>query len=238
MNILVLGHKGMLGHMVKKYLTDCGFSIEIIEHRYPSDEFKTAVLSFSGDYVINCIGAIPQKTKQFSVNYDLPVWLSDNCKSKVIHAGTDCEIDEDDYGSSKREARNYLVEKSKNTKIIKCSIIGPEIKDKKSLLEWFINTDQEVIRGWSSAYWSGITTLEWSKSCKNLISNWENYPVENVVESTCLTKYDLLLLISKIYGIEKKIERNDDVKFNKCLRGNIVAPHIEDQLIELKNYFK
>ena len=35
MKILILGHKGMLGHIVKKYLEPY-YQIEILEHRWPS----------------------------------------------------------------------------------------------------------------------------------------------------------------------------------------------------------
>lgn len=237
MRILVLGHNGMLGHMVVKYLTTKGHFIETIDERFPSEEFKKKVLEFDGNYIVNAIGAIPQKVKEFDINFELPIWLSDNATSRVIHPGTDCEIDEDLYGTSKRNARNYIVKNSFNTKIIKASILGPEIKDKKSLLEWFLNTKDDVIKGWSSAMWSGITTLEWSKHCEFIMDNWEDYPVENIVESTCLSKYDLLVLIGETFGVKKEFTRNDSVKFNKCLEGNLHSKNIKEQLKELKSFY-
>ena len=60
MNILILGHKGMLGHMLVKYLTDQNYTIHTINHRFPSEEFKNEVLKFNGDYIINALGNIPQ----------------------------------------------------------------------------------------------------------------------------------------------------------------------------------
>jgi dTDP-4-dehydrorhamnose reductase len=237
MKVLVLGHNGMLGHMLVKYLTTKGHIIETTDERFPSDDFKKKVLEFDGEYIINAIGAIPQKVKQFDVNFELPIWLSENVKVRIIHPGTDCEIDEDEYGTSKRDARNYIVTNSSNTKIIKASILGPEIKDKKSLLEWFLNTKDEVIKGWSLAMWSGITTLEWSKHCETLMNNWNNLPTENIVESTCLSKYDLLVTMGEVFEVRKQFIKNDTVKINKCLMGNLHSKNIKEQLKELKTFY-
>jgi dTDP-4-dehydrorhamnose reductase len=236
MNILVLGHKGMLGHMVVKYLTDKHHSINIIDDKYPTDEFKQYVLNFDGDYIINCIGAIPQKTNQFNINHELPIWLDTNSKCKIIHPGTDCEMDNDEYGVSKQIASNYIKKYSINTKIIKSSIIGPELNSKSSLLEWFLNNDTDV-KGYTNAMWSGVTTLEWAKQCLNLINNWDEYKVENIIESTCISKYDLLNLIKEIFNKNINIIPEDKINVNKCLKGNIKTLDIKTQLQELKNYY-
>jgi dTDP-4-dehydrorhamnose reductase len=238
MNILILGHKGMLGHMLVKYLTDQNHTIQTINSRFPSEEFKSEVLNFSDDYIINAIGAIPQKTNIFDINYELPVWLDTNVNNKIIHAGTDCEIDDDEYGTSKRKAKEYIVDNGVNTKIIKASIIGPELHSKKSLLEWFLNSNDKV-NGYTNAMWSGVTTLEWAKQCNNLINNWDKYNTENIINSTCLSKYDLLLLIKDIFNKNTEVTPiNYKVDINKCLTsGNLTSSDIKTQLVELKNYY-
>jgi dTDP-4-dehydrorhamnose reductase len=236
MNILILGHKGMLGHMLVKYLTYKHYSIYTINDKYPTDEFKQYVLNFNGDYIINCIGAIPQKTNQFNINYELPIWLDINSKCKIIHPGTDCEIDNDDYGTSKRDASNYIKLKGLQTKILQTSIIGPELTSNYSLLEWFLNNENDV-KGYTGAMWSGITTLEWAKQCFNLINNWDEYKVENIIESTCLSKYDLLNLIKEIFNKNINIIPDNKININKCLKGNIPSPNIKIQLQELKKYY-
>jgi dTDP-4-dehydrorhamnose reductase len=236
MNILILGHKGMLGHMVTKYFLDKNINITTTSHKFPTEEFFNEVKSFNGDYIINCIGAIPQKTKTFTVNLELPVWLSQNTPIKVIHPGTDCEIDNDEYGISKRLASDYIISNSYNTKIIKASIIGPELGSKSSLLEWFLNSEGNV-NGYTKAMWSGITTLEWAKQCFNLINNWDKYETENIIESTCLSKYDLLNLIKEIFNKNINIIPEDKISINKCLKGNIKSLDIKTQLQELKNYY-
>lgn len=236
MNILILGHKGMLGHMLVKYLTDQNYTIHTINYRFPSKEFKDEILKFKGDYIINAIGAIPQKTNLFDINHELPIWLDKYANNKIIHAGTDCEIDNDEYGISKRIASDYIKKFSTNTKIIKTSIIGPELDSKSSLLEWFLNSETNV-KGYTEAMWSGITTLEWSKQCVNLISNWDKYEKENVIESTCLSKYDLLNLIKEIFNKNINIIPENKISINKCLKGNIKSSDIKIQLQELKKYY-
>ena len=236
MNILVLGHKGMLGHMLVKYLTDQNYTIHTINYRFPSKEFKDEVLKFNGDYIINVIGAIPQKTNLFNINHELPIWLDKYSKHKIIHAGTDCEMDNDDYGISKRIASDYIKKFSTNTKIIKTSIIGPELDSKSSLLEWFLNSKTDI-KGYTRVLWSGITTLEWSKQCLDLINNWDEYERENIIEGTCLSKYNLLNSIKETFNKNINIIPEDKININKCLKGNIKVPHIKIQLQELKKYY-
>lgn len=236
MNILILGHKGMLGHMLVKYLTDQNYTIHTVNYRFPSKEFKNEVLKFNGDYIINAIGAIPQKTNLFDINHELPIWLDKHTNNKIIHAGTDCEMDDDEYGMSKRIASDYIKKFSTNTKIIKASIIGPELDSKSSLLEWFLNSETDV-KGYTKAMWNGITTLEWSKQCLNLIINWDKYERENIIESTCLSKYDLLNLIKDIFNKDINVVPEDKISADKCLKGNIKSSDIKTQLQELKNYY-
>lgn len=236
MKVLVLGHTGMLGHMVVKYFLNKNIDIKTIQHKFPSEEFINEVKLFDGDYIINCIGAIPQKTKVFNINIELPIWLSDNINVKVIHPGTDCEIDNDDYGVSKRLASEYIINNSQNTKILKASIIGPELNSKSSLLEWFLNSKADV-KGYTKAMWSGVTTLEWSKQCINLINNWDRYKKENIIQSTCLSKYDLLNLMKEVFNKNINISSNDNIIVNKCLTGDIKTKPIKEQLIELKEYY-
>jgi dTDP-4-dehydrorhamnose reductase len=236
MKILVLGHRGMLGHMLVKYFIDKGHSVETTEFKFLTPEFTLKVLDFDGDFIVNAIGAIPQKTSEFTVNSELPIWLATNSKVPVIHPGTDCEMDADAYGISKKLARDYIVNNSINTKIIRTSIIGPELYTKKSLMEWFLNTDQESCQGYTQAMWNGITTYEWAKQCEALMLNWPSYAKETIVSGNCVSKFKLLHTIAKIFNKQIVIEPVEK-GINKCLVPNIQTLSIEDQLIELKKYY-
>jgi dTDP-4-dehydrorhamnose reductase len=236
LKVLVLGDRGMLGHMVKKYFEKNNVEVCTVESKWPSQEFKDSLLNFDGDFIINCIGAIPQKTKFFDINYDLPVWMSNVLHKKIVHPGTDCEMDLDDYGISKNKASSYIKENSKNTKIIKTSIIGPELESKCSLMEWLLNS-KGTVKGYMNAFWSGVTTLEWSKQCLNLINNWDSYEVETVVEGDCLSKYDLLNKIKVVFNKDIEIEPFNNTHLNKCITGKIKTSNIDSQLLELKEFY-
>ena len=75
MKVLVLGSNGMLGHMVTKYLKYKKIDVSLFVGRWPKD--KEFLSTWKGDYIINCIGAIPQRTKDFSVNWELPITHKD-----------------------------------------------------------------------------------------------------------------------------------------------------------------
>lgn len=234
--VLILGHKGMLGHMVVKYLSDKCVCYTT-PHRFPSDEFKHDILNFDGDYIINCVGAIPQRKNEFQVNFELPIWLSQSANCNVIHPSTDCEVDDNDYGISKRRAAEYIKTYSKNTKILKTSIIGPELNGHSSLLSWFIHSTGEV-KGYKNAYWNGITTLEWAKLCHNMINWWDDFDVENIAQSECISKYELLCIFKELYQKDIIIIPFENNLIDKCLNGAIITKHIKDQLEELKKYYE
>ena len=162
-NILVLGHKGMLGHMVcKAFSYNEDYKIITTDKRF--DEWDQSMFD-NIDFVINCVGAIPQKTNKFDINWQVPIWLNENTNCKIIHPATDCEVDVSNYGLSKKRATDYIKNYGKSTKIIQTSIIGPELNSNASLLEWFLSQKGEVY-GYTKAIWNGVTTLEWAKQCK------------------------------------------------------------------------
>lgn len=242
--ILVLGHNGMLGHIVCQYLKkkdDC--NVLINDQRWPLNSFKKKIFEFSSQtnsFIINCIGAIPQKVEKYDINTDLPLWLEKNINPnfncRIIHPGTDCEMDNDDYGISKKKASDFILNKGQFTKIIQSSIIGPELNHKKSLFEWFINNQEEKIEGYSNFYWNGITTLKWVEICYDLIINWDKYKVLTIPATECISKYELLNIMKKIFDKKIKINKNYEIKVNKCLKGNLFVSSINDQLVDLKNY--
>jgi nucleoside-diphosphate-sugar epimerase len=234
MKILVLGHTGMLGSMVKKYFTYLGFQIETINSRFLKDNFISSIENFDGDFIINCIGAIPQRTNNFSINSDLPIFLETHSPCRIIHPGTDCEMDIDDYGISKKAASDYILSYGTKTKILKSSIIGPEQETHYGLMEWFLAQEGEIF-GYTQAIWNGNTTLEWAKQCYELITKWDDYEILTILEGQPISKYDMLLLFKTFYNKNITIIPKDLGK-NKCLKGNINTKSLKEQLEELKEF--
>jgi len=238
MRILILGHTGMLGHMVHKYLTSKSLTVETTSNRWPSQEFKEFVKDFDGDFIINCIGAIHQKTNNFDINWELPIFLDFYSKCKIIHPGTDCEMDDDNYGTSKRIARDFIINTSKNTKSIKTSIIGPELKGNASLMEWFLsNNDESTVSGYSKYYWNGNTTLTWSEFAYNVIKNWDDVKKETILTSECISKKEILDSINIVFNRKINIVEKNKISVNKCLDSDKITPHIKEQLFKLKDFY-
>ena len=230
-NILILGHKGMLGHMVYNTLSKIrDLNISITQQRFPN--FAKSTFD-KQDFIINCIGAIPQRTNNFKVNYELPTWLIENVSCKIIHPGTDCEMDNNDYGLSKKKASDFILDKGQNTKILKSSIIGPELNSNSSLLEWFLSQENEVF-GYTKAIWNGVTTYEWSKQCLELINNWSTYKSLTTLSSDPISKYELLNIIKNVYNKDINIIPKELGK-DKTLIGDIKTGNIKKQIIELKS---
>jgi dTDP-4-dehydrorhamnose reductase len=235
MKVLVLGNLGMLGHMVVKYLRAEDVNVTVTNNRWPNSQ--TDIINFEGDYIINCIGAIPQRTKDFDINWQIPIWLDLHAPCRVIHPGTDCEMDNDAYGTSKNIVGNYIRNICKQSKSIKTSVIGPELNSNVSLLEWFLAQEGEVI-GYSEAMWNGNTTLEWSKQCLRIMQHWDRYKAETVICSEGLSKYELLLTMKEVYNKNIKIIAKS-LGEDKCLKdpNAMYSGNIKKQLIDLKEFY-
>jgi len=238
MRVLILGHKGMLGNAVLKFLNHKKITTLTTDTRWPTDSFKHFTEHCECDFIINCIGAIPQRKDDFAVNHELPCWLDSLTNIKIIHPGTDCEIDDDNYGLSKRKAVEYIMGTGKNTKIIKTSIIGHEINSQASLLDWFLS-EKKSVRGYNNHFWNGNTTLQWSKICFDLVQSWDSYEVLTIVSTEPISKYELLNTVAEVYNKEIMIEDFSHEKriTNKCLSGKIPVPNIRKQLTELKRFY-
>ena len=152
-------------------------------------------------------------------------------KFKNIHFSTDCVFDgkvgnyneksrrnaKDNYGKYKALAEKKI---KNNTLIIRTSIIGHEIEGKKlSLLEWFLN-NKKTISGYNYAYFSGLTTLEISKVIKKIISKNKFCKGLYNISSRKISKYHLLQKINKIYGLNKKVIKNNNFKIDRSLNSS------------------
>jgi len=237
--VLILGHKGMLGHMVKMYLEQF-YTIETISDRWSTNEFKETIKLSSADYLINCIGAIPQRTKDFTINWELPIWLDQNFNGRIIHPGTDCEMDDDEYGISKAKATLWLMENGLRTKTIKTSIIGYEVNGNASLMEWFLsNKDGSTINGYVDHFWNGSTTYQWAKQADQLIKDWGKYMTLTIIGTSTTTKYDMLISINKVFGRRINVKQaSTGTTINKCLDLNINYGNIEDQIKKMKEFYE
>ena len=242
--ILILGHNGMLGHVVDRYLQQNKFNIVKTNLRWPSNEFISFIKNCECDYLINCIGSIPQKNtlseEFYSNNFLLPVFLSNNFNGYIIHPSSDCEnydCDLDNYAYSKLIAYNHL-KLFDNIFIIKSSIIGPELKNKKSLWEWLLNNNDNNIMGFSNHFWCGITTLEWAKIALLIIDKQIN---RNLIEASTniISKYSLLKILNKKLNLKKSIIKCAHKDYiNRYVKSSLSIKNIENQINEMIIWYK
>lgn len=256
MKVIVLGHNGMLGHILVKFLLEKNIQVITTDSRWKSKEFISFIKETNADHIVNCIGQIPQKNKptdQYIINnFELPIFLSENSKAYLTHVTTDCEFagttykkeytindlpdSQDEYGRSKRIATEQLL-KNNNCSIIRSSIIGPELSFKKSLWEWFVNCDLENINGYSNHFWNGVTTLEWSSKYLDLIINKKLNKGLIQLGSPIVSKYDILQYLNKNLNLNKNILKFETDFLSKTLKPDYLSCDLEKQIKQLIDWY-
>ena len=225
------------------------------------------------NYVINCIGITkpychdnnPEEVKNaIYVNALFPRQLAELAAKKgfrVIQIATDCVFagtrgnyleDEphdppDVYGKTKSlgevRSRAFLN--------IRCSIVGPEPYHKAFLMEWFFSQSRgATVKGYTNHFWSGVTTLQFAKLCKEIIFKnqfdalAEKSPVHHFVPNNTVSKYELLRLFNKVFDRGVNIEPHNAARSVNLTLGtqyNLIssfypATTIERELVELKQF--
>lgn len=260
-NILIFGSNGMLGTYLTKYLTPRYNVIPLTRANYDISFVEQSELnnfiSVYGkpDLIINAAGVIKQRLYKpvdlITVNSLFPHYLAEYGKEfdvKIIHITTDCvfngktggyfESDKhdafDDYGKSKSLGENP------NSTVIRTSIIGEELHNKVSLLEWVKSNKGKTIKGYGNHLWNGVTCLELAQIIDKIITTegyWEG--VRHIFSET-VNKFELVYLIGKIFELDITVERvNPDDFCYRNLRTEYTPWKIKtlyEQLVELKDF--
>lgn len=189
------------------------------------------------DIVLNCVGNIKQielkDNDTFILNSILPRLLTHWCNlnsSYFIHFSTDCVFDgfSGPYDSSSipNDISLYGLSKALGevnndcSLTIRTSIIGHESKQRKlSLLDWFLSQKDDV-DGFKNAYFSGLTTTYLSYLVFKYIIPDKKTGLLNL-PGPCINKFDLLNLISEVYGHNININPSYNFKINKCIMDNL-----------------
>ena len=224
---------------ITNYFKDSKNIFSNVDALKPESAFNL-IEKLNPDIILNCIGVIKQLKEakdpilSIEINSLFPHKLARhirNSQTRLIHISTDCvfsgdtgnykEVDNSDakdlYGKSKYlgELINY-----DNCITLRTSIIGPELKGKLSLLEWFLS-QEKPIKGFTNAIYSGFTTLE-------LINIIENYVIKKStknglynVSSNPISKFELLKIISNVHNKKIVIEPFEEFKNNKSLNSDM-----------------
>lgn len=85
---------------------------------------------------------------------------------------------------------------------LRCSIVGPEPKDFKFLLEWLRRQPGgATVPGYVNHRWNGVTTLQFARLCRAIVTGgpWPGHLL-HVVPADSLSKAELLGLFAEVYG--------------------------------------
>jgi dTDP-4-dehydrorhamnose reductase len=197
------------------------------------DRLRETVRQFKPDWIVNCVGIVKQRSeaidkfRSVAINAYFPhrlVRMADEEGARVIHVSTDCvfsgekgdylDTDLSDaldiYGKSK-----YLGETDEtepNAVTLRTSIIGRELnRPAQGLLEWFISNRGGSVNGFLRAIFTGFTTIEMCRIFDLVINESDGLCGTWNVASSPISKYELLRLINRIYGLE--IQVNEDTEF-------------------------
>ena len=228
------------------------------------------------DWVVNCIGITKplirddrrdEVERAVRINSLLPHMVAARAQAlgaRVIQIATDCvysgregsyrEGDAHDpldvYGKSKSlgEVRQAGVHH------LRCSIVGPEPKEYKFLLEWFRRQPRGAqVSGYVNHRWNGVTTLGFAKLCLGVITSNLDLPcVQHVVPSGAASKAEMLQAFARAFhreditvrplNAEETVDRTlntDAPELNRTLwrlGGYPAPPTVPDMIVELSTF--
>lgn len=263
MKLLLFGSNGMLGRYMKTYLQDIYEVVPLTRKDLDlSKSTPEEIMSFlsknvcKGDVILNASGLIKQRKSKaiemIKVNSLFPQILANfktNIECEVIHITTDCvfngirgsyhETDAHDccdvYGKSKSLGENVI-----NTNI-RTSIIGEEITNKLSLLEWVRSMHGGTIEGYQNHIWNGVTCLELAKLIDRVIKGknfWKG--TRHIFSPVDISKFSLIESIIKIYSLNIRLKKiNSQEKCFRNLSSNsapLIQKDIYRQLVEMREF--
>jgi len=275
MSVLILGSTGMLGHAVAQAFLEAGVSTVAAarptSQRVWDAAFKDTPAVFQAvegldgaslaamlkatkpDFVINCIGAIPQQNPRpidyVRLNALLPWVLAERCGevgARLIHVTTDCVYDgakgayteKDPFNAQDLYGRSKALGEPDTAMVLRTSIVGPELHHRTSLLEWAKAQKGKVVRGWDHHLWNGVTTKELARCFRVIAQDGMYEPGTFHVHSPeTLSKYEMLRLFNERFSLGIQVDKvveapvvDKSLATVKPLLGRLGVRSFEEQL--------
>jgi dTDP-4-dehydrorhamnose reductase len=149
---------------------------------------------------------------------------------RVIHFSTDCVFSgkrggyteedpsdgEDLYGKTK-----FLGEVAvANALTLRTSIIGRELTEHRSLLDWFLAQNHNTVRGYRRVIYSGVTTNYLAELVASIIQEHPGLHGMYQVASEPISKYNLLSLLRDAYRLDVEIVPDDGEVSDRSMKGD------------------
>jgi dTDP-4-dehydrorhamnose reductase len=259
MKTLVLGHRGMLGHVVCRRLAERQHEIVTVTERFSAAgsnrQFKAAILDASADCWVNCIGLRPSAStalgELLAVNAALPRLLvqSRPARVRLIHASTDGVFvadqpnrlvsdspdAEDGYGQSKALGEAAVL--AGGGMVLRCSMIGPELGRPRSLLGWLL-TQTGLVNGYANHMWNGITSLEWADQCHALLQSGYAGQCRQPGFLPAISKHELLSILAEIWALPVRVSPLEaQTAVTRTLIPQPLTASIREQLQRLHDWY-
>ena len=222
------------------------------------DSLSEIIKNVRPDVIVNCIGILIKGSNQnpknsILINAYFPHWLvsvADEIGSKVIHISTDCVFsgkkgnyfetdfrDADDvYGRGKALGEIF----SDKHLTLRTSIIGPELKRVgEGLFHWFME-QSDIVNGYTSAYWGGVTTRELSKVISESIVR-DLSGLIHITNGEKISKFELLQEFNEQFNRGLEIIPFEGKKVDKSLKTNrqelqIQIPSYSEMIAEMRSF--
>ncbi|MDP3685635.1 MAG: SDR family oxidoreductase [bacterium] len=230
------------------------------------------------NFIVNCVGVIKPYCRDddplgiqraLTVNALFPYRLAaaaERVHANVLQIATDCVYSGengsylegsphdplDAYGKTKSLGEV----KAERVLHLRCSIVGPELFRKVSLLEWFLHQeDGAIVQGFTHHRWNGVTTLQFAQCCAEIVNAEERFfdtlihasPVHHFLPNATVTKYELLCILADVFGKRVQIEKANQPSppIDRTLSSRfsfLGTPHgskpLQDAVEELKVYME
>jgi dTDP-4-dehydrorhamnose reductase len=214
-----------------------------------------------GDVIINCAGTIKPRVDELGVlnaiqvNSVFPRLLANFAEfigAKMIHPTTDCVFtglrDGDGYNDYNENSphdvtdiygRTKSLGEPANCTVIRTSIIGEEVNQGRSLVEWVKRNHDKEIPGYTNHIWNGVTCYQFAKICKEIIDGNLFWQGTRHIFSNRLTKAELVELINVIYTLHITVQPKEaaikcDRSMSSIYEPIVSVPTLGVQIAELR----
>ena len=239
----VLHHDGSVEKAASLFDNEnCYFNVDVLD----THKIKKILNEIKPDVILNCAGITKRRPEindpllAIGLNalfpHKLAQWAKEhNCR--VIHFSTDCVFDgkigdytedslttgEDAYGRTKALGEIQY----DHTLTIRSSFIGRELSVFSELLEWLIAQEGKTIKGFTNAYYSGISTLEMSRVVGDIIEFHQG--VSGLRQLSCIepiSKFELLCLARDAFGVNVEIVPDGNFTIKPTLNSDKLKSEI------------
>ena len=196
--------------------------------------------------IVNCVGVIKQRSEaksavpSITINALLPHRLAELCAGwggRLIHFSTDCVFsgapgpgeDRVNYTENDFSDAHDLYGRTKflgevttrNALTLRTSIIGRELTQFRSLLEWFLaESHTGRVKGFTRAFYSGVTTNYLADLVGRLITDHSQLRGLYQVTSDTVSKFELLGLLRKAFELDCDIQPQDEFFCDRSMKGD------------------